>query len=261
MSTQAGTAGLPLLGEATKVAFAMPNGILFGLGYGIAIRVGYEILYPLLFPKGDSTTSDSTGLTLSQSSILSTLTELYSIFGGLGAHNAGIESGIKKAMTDIEQATGINFEQLRNLIAPAPTTYVPPPEPTTTGTNDPSIPPSYTNPPATNITPTETDLSFTPTVPTSEQEVHQAWLFERNDALKFFIEAKTYILTWPSFRTDTGTNYTTWWTKYQSMKNQASRVRQLSNDYTSSNDAIRRDALTLRQQIANGLIDYPRFYK
>ncbi len=32
------------------MALALPTGLLFGLGYGTGVRIGYEQLYPLLFP-------------------------------------------------------------------------------------------------------------------------------------------------------------------------------------------------------------------
>ncbi len=77
-----------------QLAIAGPTGILFGLGYGTAIRVGYEIIYPALF--GDKS------IPKDKTSILKKIEEMYTSVGGLEAHKFGINQGIKNALKAID---------------------------------------------------------------------------------------------------------------------------------------------------------------
>ncbi len=77
-----------------QLAIAGPVGILFGLGYGTAIRVGYEQVYPALF--GDKELPQNT------ETILKKLETFYTSVGGLEAHKFGINQGIKNALKAID---------------------------------------------------------------------------------------------------------------------------------------------------------------
>ncbi len=77
-----------------QLAIAGPVGILFGLGYGTAIRVGYEQVYPALF--GDKALPKNT------ETILKKLETFYTSVGGLEAHKFGINQGIKNALKAID---------------------------------------------------------------------------------------------------------------------------------------------------------------
>ncbi len=77
-----------------QLAIAGPTGILFGLGYGTAIRIGYEQLYPLLF--GDKSTPQSV------TEVMGKLETTYDAIGGKEAHMFGINQGIKNALKEIE---------------------------------------------------------------------------------------------------------------------------------------------------------------
>ncbi len=77
-----------------QLAIAGPVGILFGLGYGTAIRVGYEQVYPALF--GDKALPKDTD------TILKKLETFYTTVGGLEAHKFGINQGIKNALKAID---------------------------------------------------------------------------------------------------------------------------------------------------------------
>ncbi len=76
------------------LGLALPTGALFGIGYGTAIRVGYEIIYPLLF--GDNKTPKSVDETFSKMSIF------YTAFGGKEANAFGITQGVKNALKAID---------------------------------------------------------------------------------------------------------------------------------------------------------------
>ncbi len=97
------------------LALAAPTGGLFGLAYGTAIRVGYEIIYPLLFQdiaikqqtigrnKVSTLTPGKSSTTPAQiADILKGLTEMYTTVGGLEANAFGINTGIKNAMQAIQ---------------------------------------------------------------------------------------------------------------------------------------------------------------
>ncbi len=77
-----------------QLAIAGPVGILFGLGYGTAIRVGYEIVFPALF--GDKE------IPKDSSAVLSSIEKMFTNIGGLEAHKFGINQGIKNALQAID---------------------------------------------------------------------------------------------------------------------------------------------------------------
>jgi len=98
------------------LALAGPTGGLFGLAYGTAIRVGYEIIYPLLFtdiaknalPKESAVgrasfqATSSTNVPSQIAEVLKGLTQMYSTVGGLEANAFGINTGVKNAMKQIQ---------------------------------------------------------------------------------------------------------------------------------------------------------------
>ncbi len=77
-----------------QLAIAGPTGILFGLGYGTAIRVGYEIVFPALFGNKEIAAGDTKSL--------DKIEQIYTAIGGLEAHKFGINQGIKNALKEIE---------------------------------------------------------------------------------------------------------------------------------------------------------------
>ncbi len=80
-----------------QLAVAGPTGILFGLGYGTAIRIGYEQIYPLLF--GDKSTPKTV------SEVMGRMETTYDAIGGKEAHMFGINQGIKNALKDLDADT------------------------------------------------------------------------------------------------------------------------------------------------------------
>ncbi len=89
------------------LALAGPTGGLFGLAYGTAIRVGYEIIYPLLFDqvaKDIKEGRDSGDAKLSQNTeiVIGKMNTLYTSIGGLEANAFGVNTGIKNALKQIE---------------------------------------------------------------------------------------------------------------------------------------------------------------
>ncbi len=105
-----------------QVATAPLTGALFGLAYGTAIRIGYEQIYPYLFPadgKGKQPIPSNT------TDILRGLEKMYDVIGGKGAHVFGIEQGIKNAGgsgTVQSGAGGVNMveEILKSFISTQP---------------------------------------------------------------------------------------------------------------------------------------------
>lgn len=97
----------PILAEASKMAFAFPNGMLFGIAYGTAIRIGYEQIYPALFPK-------KTELPPQTTDVIIRLQDFYTQFGGLEAHKQGMEQGVRNAMQSISMGTGVSMPDLLN---------------------------------------------------------------------------------------------------------------------------------------------------
>lgn len=86
------------------------TGGLFGLAYGTAIRIGYEQIYPALFPK-----KGPLGLTPEKQDVISGLVQMYDIIGGKGAHEFGINIGIQNAMKNVGNEL-FNSPELNELI-------------------------------------------------------------------------------------------------------------------------------------------------
>ncbi len=89
------------------LALAGPTGGLFGLAYGTAIRVGYEIIYPLLFDQiaRDIKEGRDTGeakLSKNTEIVIGKMNTLYTGMGGLEANAFGVNTGIKNALKQIE---------------------------------------------------------------------------------------------------------------------------------------------------------------
>ncbi len=89
------------------LALAGPTGGLFGLAYGTAIRVGYEIIYPLLFDqiaKDIKAGRDTGNAKLGENTeiVIGKMNTLYTSIGGLEANAFGINTGIKNALKQIE---------------------------------------------------------------------------------------------------------------------------------------------------------------
>ncbi len=76
------------------LALAGPTGGLFGLAYGTAIRVGYEIIFPMLFHDKKPTKDVN--------EVFSQMRTTFTAIGGLEANAFGINVGIKNALKQIE---------------------------------------------------------------------------------------------------------------------------------------------------------------
>ncbi len=74
------------------LALALPTGALFGVGYGTGVRIGYEQIYPLLFPKGARPDADQTA------SNIKSINNIYNAIGGKEASQMGIAKGLADAM-------------------------------------------------------------------------------------------------------------------------------------------------------------------
>jgi len=96
-----------------------------------------------------------------------------------------------------------------------------------------------------------TDQSLIPTVATSQQVEHQAWQSELHRYQATFVKLHKQLLLEKNKGNDSTASKTR-----TALRNVASQIRRMSNDYRSPNNSIRRDALSLRQLIANGLIKY-----
>jgi len=89
------------------LALAGPTGGLFGLAYGTAIRVGYEIIYPLLFDQvakdiKEGRDSGDAKLSANTEIVIGKMNTLYTSIGGLEANAFGVNTGIKNALKQIE---------------------------------------------------------------------------------------------------------------------------------------------------------------
>ncbi len=78
------------------LALALPTGLLFGVGYGTGVRVGYEQVYPLLFPAD----KDNRNVTPTVENI-KRLNTIYDSIGGKEASQMGIAKGLSDAMTEL----------------------------------------------------------------------------------------------------------------------------------------------------------------
>ncbi len=107
-----------ILSEAMKMAFAAPTGALFGVAYGTSIRIGYEILFPLLFPPSTQGTDKPISRNVTKSAIATTgshtvrklassnsieniieqMQKMFTTVGGLEAHKTGMVNGVMSAL-------------------------------------------------------------------------------------------------------------------------------------------------------------------
>lgn len=88
------------------MALALPTGFLFGVGYGTGVRIGYEQVYPRLFPKGAPNSSDPT-------ETIQALNRVYDTIGGKEASNMGIAVGLNNARSELENNPDFRyFEEL-----------------------------------------------------------------------------------------------------------------------------------------------------
>ncbi len=76
---------------AVQMGMALPTGFLFGVGYGTGVRIGYEQVYPLLFPKGARSTTSELAATMKG------MNTVYDAIGGKDASRMGIAVGITNA--------------------------------------------------------------------------------------------------------------------------------------------------------------------
>jgi hypothetical protein len=80
------------------LALALPTGLLFGVGYGTGVRIGYEQVYPLLFPKPDvPRTPEQTANQIKQ------INKIYDTIGGKEASQMGIANGLAGAMQELDK--------------------------------------------------------------------------------------------------------------------------------------------------------------
>ncbi len=91
-----------VLSAITIAALAPLTGALFGASYGTAIRIGYEIIFPSLFPNGKPVTKDS-------KEVLKSMEGFYTRIGGLEAHKFGIKQGVKLAMDASQDPNAIKL--------------------------------------------------------------------------------------------------------------------------------------------------------
>ncbi len=84
------------------------TGGLFGLAYGTAIRIGYEQIYPALFP-----TKGPMGLTREKKDVIAGLVQMYDIIGGKGAHEFGINLGFQHALKGLSKEMANNPDILK----------------------------------------------------------------------------------------------------------------------------------------------------
>ncbi len=91
---------IPVISEIAKVATAPLIGGLFGLSYGTAIRIGYEQIYPALFPKNTAGKEVSKNLP----DVLSQLEGFYNLVGGKAMHQFGLDQGLENAIKQFESS-------------------------------------------------------------------------------------------------------------------------------------------------------------
>ncbi len=80
------------------LALALPTGLLFGVGYGTGVRIGYEQVYPLLFPQD----VNNRNVTPTVENI-KRINTIYNAIGGKEASQMGIASGLAGAMEEINR--------------------------------------------------------------------------------------------------------------------------------------------------------------
>ncbi len=90
------------------LALALPTGLLFGVGYGTGVRIGYEQVYPLLFPPN----KDNRNVTPTVENIKQ-INGIYNAIGGKEASQMGIAMGLQGAMEEIDRNP--DFQALEEL--------------------------------------------------------------------------------------------------------------------------------------------------
>lgn len=91
------------------LALALPTGALFGIGYGTGVRIGYEQIYPLLFPAKSDGTVDKPSVTAT----IAGINAIYNAIGGKEASQMGIATGLSSAMSELD--TNPDFQDLLKL--------------------------------------------------------------------------------------------------------------------------------------------------
>jgi len=79
------------------LALALPTGTLFGVGYGTGVRIGYEQIYPLLFPDGQR------GSTTQVVESVKEINKIYDAIGGKEASQMGMGAGIAAQLDDLKK--------------------------------------------------------------------------------------------------------------------------------------------------------------
>ncbi len=90
---------VPLL----AAVLALPTGLLFGIGYGNGVRIGYEQIYPILFPSdnlGKGKRADSVRGVVTKMNMIN---RIYDAVGGKEANKMGIAVGLNAAMSEIDK--------------------------------------------------------------------------------------------------------------------------------------------------------------
>jgi len=97
------------------LALALPTGMLFGVGYGTGVRIGYEQVYPLLFPKANSTNTPNSAQVADN---LKSINRIYDTIGGKEASNMGIAMGLNSVRSATENNPDFRYlEELESRIS------------------------------------------------------------------------------------------------------------------------------------------------
>ncbi len=257
------------------LALALPTGLLFGVGYGTGVRIGYEQVYPLLFPtKGTDRNVTPTVNNIKQ------INGIYNAIGGKEASQMGIAMGLQGAMEEIDRnpdfqalealelrLSGRTQQRLGMEIPSKETSISDFPLGSSLDPNSPNFNPEYyilvnkqkqaqDFPPNFDFGNKEELNTYRPTVavggelaPTSTKNVQ-----ERIAYTKFITET----MDWSNgIRDNQSVNQQALSQSARNRLNDSTRnlkklLRQASNRYRDPNNAIRKDALRLRQNIANG---------
>ncbi len=98
-----------MAGVIAQVAASPAIGAFFGLAYGTSIRIGYEQIYPALFPANEQGKTTSGNL----DTVLVKLNGMYDAIGGKEAHAFGLEQGLNNAMKKFG-ISGLTTEQKKS---------------------------------------------------------------------------------------------------------------------------------------------------
>jgi hypothetical protein len=156
------------------LALALPTGALFGIGYGTGVRIGYEQIYPLLFP-GDKARNTEEVVTA-----VKEINKIYDSVGGKEASQMGIADGIASHLSDLKKnltsedwnlliygPSGDTSLNLRQSKASATTGH-------STHSRSYEGPIQETEPPATALDGSDLELVSSGKVSTPEKEEHLA---------------------------------------------------------------------------------------